>query len=198
MGPEQDPSHSPDRVGGAEAGPTRPSPRIYVASLSDYNAGRLHGEWLDATQELEDLEQAVQEMLARSPTPGAEEYAVHDYEGFGRLYVDEYLPLGTIARLAAGIAEHGRAFTAWAHTLDSAHLDENLGRFEDFYVGTFESLAEFAEHELEAWGVDLEELGPEGLRPYIHFDMDAYARDLSYDFRVEADEDGQVHVFGLE
>ncbi len=28
----------------------RVQPRIYVASLSDYNAGRLHGQWLDAAE----------------------------------------------------------------------------------------------------------------------------------------------------
>lgn len=197
-GLEQDPTFNPERVTPGEVEPKRPSPRIYVASLSDYNAGRLHGEWIDATQELEQLEEAVQEMLARSPSPGAEEYAVHDYEGFGRLHIDEYLPLGTIALLGAGIARHGRAFSAWAHTLDSAHLDENLDRFEDFYVGTFDSVTQFAEHELEAWGVDLEELGPEELRPYISFDLEAYARDLSYDFRMESDDEGRVHAFDLE
>ena len=30
-------------------------PRIYVASLSDYNAGRLHGEWIDADQGAEGM-----------------------------------------------------------------------------------------------------------------------------------------------
>jgi antirestriction protein len=197
-GPEQDPSQNPERIGGAEADPIRPSPRIYVASLSDYNAGHLHGEWIDATQELEDLEESVQAMLARSPTPGAEEYAIHDYEGFEPLHIDEYLPLSTVARLAAGIEEHGGAFAAWAHTLDSVHLGDYLDRFDDFYVGTFESATEFAEHELEAWNIDVGEIGPEPLRPYIRFDMEAYARDLSYEFRMVTDEEGQVHVFGVE
>ena len=34
---------------------TGPSPRIYVASLSDYNAGRLHGVWIDAAEELDEI-----------------------------------------------------------------------------------------------------------------------------------------------
>lgn len=197
-GPEQDPSQNPEREAGAEIDPTRPTPRIYVASLSDYNAGRLHGDWIDAAQELEGLEASVQAMLARSPTPGAEEYAIHDYEGFGRLHIDEYLPLSAVARLAAGIEEHGAAFAAWAHTLDSVHLGDYLDRFEDFFVGTFESATEFAEQELEAWGIDVGEIGPEALRPYIRFDMEAYARDLSFEFRMVNDEQGQVHVFSVE
>lgn len=43
------------------------TPRIYVASLSDYNAGRLHGEWIDATQELDDIWAEIHAMLAKSP-----------------------------------------------------------------------------------------------------------------------------------
>ena len=42
-------------------------PRIYVASLADYNEGRLHGAWIDAAQDEEELERCVKEMLARSP-----------------------------------------------------------------------------------------------------------------------------------
>lgn len=34
-------------------GPT--GPRIDVASLLDYTAGRLHGTWLEATDDLDDL-----------------------------------------------------------------------------------------------------------------------------------------------
>jgi len=52
--------------------------RIYVASLSDYNAGRLHGAWIDATQDADEIEAEVQEMLAASPEPIAEEWAIHD------------------------------------------------------------------------------------------------------------------------
>lgn len=41
--------------------------RIYVASLADYNAGRLHGEWIDAHQTADELHSAVTAMLAASP-----------------------------------------------------------------------------------------------------------------------------------
>ncbi len=198
-GPEHEPLSSPEAAGSTEVDPARPAPRIYVASLSDYNAGRLHGEWIDASQEFEDIERAVKHMLARSPTPGAEEYAIHDHEGFGPLNIDEYLPLRAVARLAIGIAQHGAAFAAWAHGLDSVHLtDDYLDRFEEFYVGTFDSMLEFAQEQLDSWGIDFEEIGPEPLRPYIRFDLTAYARDLSYDHRIQTDPEGQVHVFNVE
>ena len=46
-----------------------PVPRIYVASLTDYNAGNLHGRWidLDATTTEDDLLEQTRAMLAESP-----------------------------------------------------------------------------------------------------------------------------------
>ncbi|MDR0779720.1 MAG: antirestriction protein ArdA, partial [Pseudomonadales bacterium] len=60
-------------------------PRIYVACLAAYNNGILHGAWLDAAQEPEALQNEVRDMLAASPIAGAEEWAIHDYEGFGEI-----------------------------------------------------------------------------------------------------------------
>ena len=39
------------------------TPRIYVASLSDYNAGHLHGRWIDADQDPD----AIREEIAAMP-----------------------------------------------------------------------------------------------------------------------------------
>ncbi|HCN93064.1 MAG TPA: antirestriction protein ArdA, partial [Hyphomonas sp.] len=51
-------------------------PRIYVACLAAYNNGRLHGRWIDATDPHE-VWQHVRGMLAASPEPDAEEWAIH-------------------------------------------------------------------------------------------------------------------------
>ena len=59
-------------VHGEEGRPSRERPptppRIYLASLTDYNAGVLHGRWVDADHEAEILGEVAQEMLAQSPT----------------------------------------------------------------------------------------------------------------------------------
>src|SRR4051794_22832572 len=68
----------------------RNRPRIYVASLSDYNAGRLHGTWIDTNQTVEEVGGEITAMLALSPEPGAKEWAIHDHEGFGPYHVGEY------------------------------------------------------------------------------------------------------------
>src|SRR5690242_7244320 len=80
-----------------------PTPRIYVASLSDYNAGELHGVWMDADQDAGELHQAVAAMLALSNEPPAEDWAIHDYEGFGPFRVDEHESLEVVSAVGLGI-----------------------------------------------------------------------------------------------
>ena len=74
-------------------------PRIYIASLSDYNAGRLLGRWIDANQSAEKLHADIREMLAESKEPPAEEWAIHDYEGFGTLRLSEFASVDDVAEL---------------------------------------------------------------------------------------------------
>ena len=173
-------------------------PRIYVASLSDYNAGRLHGCWLDASQEPSALADGVQAMLARSPEPFAEEYAIHDYEGFGPLQLSEYESLERVAHLGRGIREHGEAFAAWAGL--GTDNDLSVERFEDVYRGTWASLDEYAEDLLADFGVDsyLDSV-PEWVRPYVRIDSAALGRDLrlSGDIAAVDGQDG-IHIFEVE
>jgi antirestriction protein len=71
-------------------------PRIYAASLSDYNNGRLHGAWIDADQDPEAIGEAIEEMLAGSHYGPAEEFAIHDTDGFGPVRLSEYESLEDI------------------------------------------------------------------------------------------------------
>ena len=74
------------------------SPKIYVASLSDYNAGRLEGEWFDFNDfsDGEDLMDGITTMLGEiqdkyNDDELREEWAVHDYEGFPSSLYSEYM-----------------------------------------------------------------------------------------------------------
>ena len=129
-----------------------PTPSIYVASLSDYNAGRLHGAWIDAGQTAEEMQAAISEMLAASPEPVAEEWAIHDYEGFGGVRLGEFERIEHVARLARGIAEYGPAFAAWAVYVGSESWDD-LERFEDCYFGHYDSLSDYADDLLDGHGL---------------------------------------------
>ena len=84
------------------------TPQIYVACLASYNNAILHGEWIDATQSESDIMAEIYEMLENSPVDGAEEFALHDFEGFGNADIDEYTSIQTIAEYAYFIQQHGR------------------------------------------------------------------------------------------
>jgi len=87
---------------------TTDTPRIYVACLASYNAGILHGEWIDAT-DADTIREAIQEMLKGSPTAGAEEWAIHDYEGFGSIRLSEWedVDVSAVSGLASGKTSTG-------------------------------------------------------------------------------------------
>lgn len=159
------------------------TPRIYAASLSDYNNGILHGRWIDVTSDINDMQEAINEMLAASPTTArcgepAEEWAIHDFDDFGDIRVDEHQGLAAIAKWAEGIKRHGESFAAWV-----AHVDDQseglIERFEDCYQGEWESIEAYAEHLLEELGAQrtIDE-APEWLQPYLKLDVEGFARDL--------------------
>lgn len=81
--------------------------KIYVACLASYNNAILHGRWIDATQDINGIWDDVAQMLKDSPIDNAEEYAIHDYEGFGSYQVSEYEGLESANQVALFIEEHG-------------------------------------------------------------------------------------------
>lgn len=170
-----------------------PQPRIYAASLSDYNNGRLHGRWIDANQDVDAISEEIGDMLAGSRFDPAEEWAIHDYEGFGALRLSEYESLEDIAMLGQGIVRHGEVFAGFAAALDIAEWHRLL-EFDDHYRGSWPSVEDYAVDLLEGIGIDLDEIGPEILQPYIRVDLEAFARDLSTDLILIEDATGGVHV----
>ena len=164
-----------------------PLPRIYVASLSDYNNGILHGEWIDAGQDDEVVHHQITTLLRNSPSEAhAEEYAVHDFEGFGQYRVGEYEPIETINAVARGIAEHGPAYAAWASHCDGEL--ERLDQFDDAYRGEWNSLTEYAEQLLDDLGLEhiIEQHIPESLQAYVTIDSEAFANDLTLSADITA------------
>ena len=136
-------------------------------------------------------------MLARSPMPGAEEWAIHDYEGFGPVRLGEYEDLATVSQIAQGMAEHGPAFAHWAARCDSTDPDD-LARFDDVYLGHWHSLEAYAEDLLDDLGLDdlIERSVPDYLQPYVRVDLAGFARDLEYSGDVASSEgDNGVYLF---
>lgn len=163
--------------------------RIYVACLAAYNNGQLHGEWIDATQELEDIQDQINQMLSRSPQQNSEEYAIHDYEGFAGYGVGEYEGIQSVHEMACFIERHpeigGELLNNFGGSLEDARkaADEN-------YIGCYESLIDYAE-ELTT---DTTEI-PDNLRYYIDYEKIAYDMERSGDVYTIEVTYGQVHVF---
>lgn len=172
------------------------TPRIYVADLAAYNAGYLHGRWIDATQDADVIEADVRAMLAEIPDEAPtdwptdrEEWAIHDYDGFHGIKLSEWESFATVSELAQAVAEHGPAFAAFITDVGIECADE----FEGAYLGEWESLEDYAAEFLDDCGAlnGMED----GLRPY--FDLSAYARDLRLggDVWTADAEGGGVYVF---
>lgn len=163
--------------------------RIYVACLAAYNSGILHGRWIDATQDVADIQSEVREMLAASPIAGAEEWAIHDYEGFEGAQVSEYEGFERVAELAAFIAGHG-ALGGKLIDYFGGELDDARRAMEDCYYGEYSNVADFAQESTEN-AHDI----PEALAPYI--DYEAMGRDWAIsDLIVIETGFEQVHIFG--
>jgi antirestriction protein len=160
-------------------------PRIYCADLSSYGAGVLHGAWIDADQDADDIRAEIADMLRKSPHPNtvtecpkcsgtgncpasgraesceecngtgevptAEEWAIHDYEGFEGIKLSEHEDIDTVADLAKAIQEHGEAFAAWYGNENRDDVDTD--RFREAYRGTYKTLADYAEQVADDMGV---------------------------------------------
>jgi antirestriction protein len=174
---------------------TTDTPRIYVASLADYNAGRLVGMWLPAI-DAEEVHDGIANMLKASREPHPEEVAIHDFENFGSYRVDEYDSIALVCAVGAAIAEHGTLFADFLNHVgspsDADDVAVHVARFQESYQGEWHSLASWAESFLEETGT-LKDV-PESLRNYIDFESWADDAQMNGDiFSIESG--GKVNLF---
>lgn len=160
--------------------------RIYVACLASYNNGTLHGEWIDATQGQDAIWRDVSQMLLRSPAEYADEWAIHDYEGFGSIHLSEYASFETVASYATFIEEHGDLGAKLVSYFGD--LDDARDAIADHYAGQYDSLTDYAEQLTE----EMTQI-PESLRFYI--DYEKMARDLEINDVLAIQDGHAVHVF---
>lgn len=191
--------------------------RIYVASLSDYNDGRLHGVWIDCDgKDAADIYSETNAMLAKSKSPNvlrrlcpdcghyqdvspfraenpdecdecggtlgapfasAEEWAIHDHEGFHAGTVGESTSFDDIAALAAALDESDDAADAIGYLMGNIgyKLADAIERAADvqFFDGT---TREYAESLVDDCYSDALESLPDLIK--YHIDYEGIARDL--------------------
>jgi antirestriction protein len=167
---------------------TNETPRVYVACLAAYNAGRLHGEWVDA-DDADTIREGIAHVLKTSPIPGAEEWAFHDFDGFGGLALGEYEDVDKVAELGAAIAEHGAAFAAYAGNVGTEYAD--VDGFEEAYQGEHDSEEDFAQSLADDLGAVPDDLG----WPLSCIDWERAARELFTGDYYSINSGGGVYVF---
>jgi antirestriction protein len=159
---------------------------IYIACLASYNNGILHGKWV----EVEDYDQvwdAIKEVLKSSPIENAEEWAIHDYEGFGKIAISEYDSIERICNISKLLQEYGEiASEIYDNYQDTDQVKEAL---EDKYVGEFETLQDYAQDIIqELYNV------PEHLLFYL--DYDKFIRDMEMSGDIDTYYlNGKYHIF---
>lgn len=150
------------------------TPQVYIACLAAYNAGRLHGEWADAT-DAEEMEQVARRVLATSPAAHAEEIAIHDYEDLD-LGLGEYPTFSEVEGWARLVEQHGLSVVRAAkdHGADTPDAAETC--IDEACRGTWDTISDFVDDFLEDFYSDV----PDLVRGWI--DNDRVWRDLEHDF----------------
>lgn len=166
--------------------------RIYAACLASYNNGTLHGTWIDCEgKDADELRDEVAAMLRASrypnvtvehpetgeQVPSAEEFAIHDTEGFGQL-VGEFTSLDDVAAIVEAIDDDadGLRMIALRYLIESngETLSAALDKLADVHV---------SEQEPKDWAYDrfdeTHEGGVDGLPEMIraYIDWEDVARD---------------------
>ncbi|MEM9103771.1 MAG: antirestriction protein ArdA [Pseudomonadota bacterium] len=165
------------------------TPKIYVADLAAYNSGFLHGVWIEVTDDKDALWDAVNAMLANSPIENSEEFAIHDYEGFGEYPVREYQSLEHILEIAAFIKafpETGDALLC----LFNDDIEQAQNTMENDYCGCYDDAADFAQELTEETTVI-----PQNIAYYIDYERMANDIEMNGDIITFKASNGGVHIF---
>lgn len=182
-------------------------PEIYVASLADYNAGKYHGAWIDATLDPEEIRIRIATMLRHSPVLRAEgemfgNWTIHDYEGFGGIRLDEIEDPEYINAVALGIAEYGDAFAAWVDINglpEPRDADRLVQQFRDAYLGQYASLDDYGEQLWEemGWQELVDSVLPPDIAKYTSIGAHQLAHDLWMEGAISIAErpGGRVWIF---
>lgn len=172
-------------------------PRLYIACLASYNAGWLHGKWIDATQGYDAVYEEIEEMLKDSPVTKkwgdiAEEWAIHDSENFGSYKVAEWGNLEELCEVASLLQEEqGELVLEIMNYLGSGTSLEDAKEFlENNYHGHYKDLGDYA---VEMFDCGCYEI-PKHIYNYI--DFDAMGRDYELGGDIFTIDDGfGVHIF---
>lgn len=167
--------------------------KVYAACLASYNAGILHGRWVDATLGADHIRTEIDAMLGESSQPGAEEYAFHDYE-LGGVRISESEDIDRVADIGRLLSEGDYPEAVIAHIADEnegADYERLIEILGDAYVGEYESLEDYARQFCEDC-YDLSNV-PDYFKGYI--DYASMGRDWEISGDITAIDNGYKSVY---
>ena len=167
---------------------TTGTPEVWVGCLACYNAGRLIGQWYEATETGEVMPEQLHEgklaqLEARDGGSPHEELWVMDHQGFGGLLTGECSPMEA-QRLAEVIGELEdanlpvEAFAAW---LQGEANSGAVSDFRDVFEGIYPTEEEFAQQLAD----DLGAIPDDVAWPLTCIDWEQATRELMYDYGSE-------------
>lgn len=166
--------------------------RVYIACLAAYNNGIMHGEWVEVSGDVDELKAEIARILKDSPEEDAEEWAIHDSEGFGSYHVSEWADLEDLCDYVTTLSETSHD----VELIDGVICDrgctarEAIAYIDDHYQGEYESLEHWAEQFLQE--TDSISLSKD-LQYY--FDYERYGRDREMEGSIFTVQIGSaVHV----
>ncbi len=162
------------------------NPSIYAVCVAADRAGIHHGTWIDATQEVEEIQEAIDQMLAESPIRGAERWMIQ-HHNFG-CDIKPYEDLEELHEKAVFIEKHRELGVKLLD--DCADVEEAQSALADHYRGEYPSAVAFTHHLLEVvHGLVL----PDRLKAYI--DYQAFSSELFISEYRSLVLGNKVHVF---
>lgn len=146
------------------------TPRVWIGCLASYNAGRLIGEWVDATDT--DVMNEAQKRVAAQAVKAAkeakeypvyfgepEEFFIADYDNFPSAVVShlgEYPSYDTVAKIATLIEDKGEEASAFFEFASNVGMDLSGLDEDDFYThfrGEWDSKEAFVQEQADELGV---------------------------------------------
>lgn len=170
--------------------------KLYVGTYGKYNSGSIEGAWLDLN-DYADKDEFIEACLELHKDEHDPELMFQDYEADNQLEKQFY-----------GESYISERYWEYKDALDNCGLDadvvaeyimqvgyddviEGIEKASENYCGTWNSLEEWAEDEVEQGGYLDKDL-PSWIT--CHIDYSGIARDLSYDYNVVETDNG-VSIF---
>lgn len=165
----------------------QPPIEVYVRCNEAAEAGHSYGLWVDFTQDRQELQEALDYFLSRSPVEGSTELFWDDYSGFYGLESElgMFASVDVLHAVARAIEAKGEPMAHWLRCVGATaeDIESQAAKFDQHYLGQFDSRHSFAD-----WFIGQTDAEPVE-------DMERFTAELTEPLEIFPSEDGQSYYF---